>query len=110
MEETLVEMALASGGRMLVLFTSHGAIRTTAKAIRGPLEEADIIVAAQGADGSPARVMAMLEENPRSVVLGTASLWEGVDVPGSAVSVVVIARLPFSVPSDPVYAARSEEY
>ena len=109
-EETLVEMALASGGRMLVLFTSHGAIRATAKAIRGPLEEADIIVAAQGADGSPARVMAMLQENPRSVVLGTASLWEGVDVPGSAVSVVVIARLPFAVPSDPVYAARSEEY
>jgi DNA polymerase-3 subunit epsilon/ATP-dependent DNA helicase DinG len=109
-EEALVEMALASGGRMLVLFTSHGAIRATAKAIRGPLEDADIIVAAQGADGSPARVMAMLEENPRSVVLGTASLWEGVDVPGSAVSVVVIARLPFAVPSDPVYAARSEEY
>ena len=110
LEEALVELVLASEGRALALFTSHSALRATATAIRGPLEAADILVLAQGLDGSPARVVAALAENPRALVLGTASLWEGVDVPGPAVSLLVIARLPFAVPSDPVYAARAELY
>ena len=46
----------------------------------------------------------------RSVLLGTRSFWEGVDVPGEDLSVVAIVRLPFSVPSDPVFSARSELY
>ena len=110
MEETLVELVQASDGRALVLFTSHGALRATANGIRGPLEQAGILVLAQGPDGSPGRVIAALQENPRAVVLGTASLWEGVDMPGPTVSLLVIARLPFAVPSDPVYAARAELY
>ena len=109
-EESLVDLALASQGRALALFTSHGALRAAARGIRGVLEEAGIVVLAQGVDGSPARVLNALRDNPRSIVLGTASLWEGVDIPGDTVSLVVIARLPFAVPSDPVYAARSDQY
>ena len=109
-EETLLELVLASEGRALALFTSHQALAATADRIRGPLEDAGIVVLAQGIDGSPRRVISALEENPRAVVLGTASLWEGVDLPGPAVSLLVIARLPFAVPTDPVYAARSEQY
>ncbi|MDZ7726709.1 MAG: helicase C-terminal domain-containing protein [Dehalococcoidia bacterium] len=47
---------------------------------------------------------------PRSLILGTASFWEGVDVRGDALSLLVIARLPFAVPTDPVYQARSGLY
>ena len=109
-EEALIDVAMAAAGRTLALFTSHGALRAAARGVRGPLEEAGIVVLAQGVDGSPARVLQALRENPRSLLLGTASLWEGVDIPGDTVSVVVIARLPFAVPSDPVQAARADEY
>ena len=106
----LIDLVRVSGGRALALFTSHGAVRATADAVRAPLEEAGIRVLAQGPDGSASKVMQALTEDPRSVVLGTATLWEGIDVPGEAVSLLVIARLPFAVPTDPVYAARSELY
>jgi len=52
----------------------------------------------------------MLQERPKSLILGTAAFWEGVDVPGDALSQIVIARLPFPVPTDPVTAGRSEQY
>ncbi len=110
LEESLIDLAMAARGRTLALFTSHGALRAAARGVRAALEEAGIVVLAQGVDGSPARVLQALRENPRSLVLGTASLWEGVDIPGDTVSVVVIARLPFAVPTDPVQAARSEQY
>ena len=110
LEETLIDLAMASEGRALALFTSHAALRATAAGIRGPLEEAGILVLAQGLDGSPRRVLDALAQQAPAVVLGTASLWEGVDVPGPAVSLLVIARLPFAVPTDPVFAARSELY
>ena len=50
------------------------------------------------------------KEFPRTVLLGTTSFWEGVDVVGDALSVLVIAKLPFSVPTDPIFAARSEGF
>jgi DNA polymerase-3 subunit epsilon/ATP-dependent DNA helicase DinG len=50
------------------------------------------------------------KETDRALLLGTASFWEGVDVVGEALSALVIARLPFAVPTDPVFAARSEEF
>ena len=106
----LVSLVRASEGRALVLFTAVRALRQAADAIREELGRDGITVIAQGLDGSPRRVMRELVANPRAVVLGVASLWEGVDVPGEAVSLVVIARLPFPVPSDPIYAARAELY
>ena len=109
-EESLIDLTMASEGRALALFTSHGALRAAARGVRDQLEAAGIVVLAQGVDGSPARVLDALRAYPRSLVLGTASLWEGVDIPGQTVSLLVIARLPFAVPTDPVYAARSDEY
>lgn len=109
-EEALVDLCRASEGRALVLFTSHAALRATYRAIRGPLEEDDILALAHGIDGSPGQLIEQLRDHPRTVVLGTSSFWEGVDVVGEALSLLVIARLPFSVPSDPVFQARSSEY
>jgi Rad3-related DNA helicase len=56
------------------------------------------------------QLLRTFRSNPRTVLLGSASFWEGVDVVGEALSVLVIAKLPFSVPTDPVFAARSETF
>jgi DNA polymerase-3 subunit epsilon/ATP-dependent DNA helicase DinG len=63
----------------------------------------------QGQGASRSQLLESFRETPQSVLLGTRSFWEGVDVPGEALSCLVIAKLPFAVPSDPVFAARSEE-
>ncbi|MPZ23211.1 MAG: DNA polymerase III subunit epsilon, partial [Dehalococcoidia bacterium] len=107
-ETAIAESVEASGGRTLVLFTSHGALRTTYHAIRGRLEEGGIQVLAQGLDGSAKTLTSALRENHRSVLLGTATFWEGLDVVGPALSTLIIPRLPFPVPTDPVFAARAE--
>ena len=108
LEQALVDLCRASGGRALVLFTSHSALQTTYHAIRGRLEEDNILVLGQGIDGAPKNLLNTLREDHRTVILGTASFWEGVDVVGEALSLLVIARLPFSVPTDPIFACRSE--
>jgi DNA polymerase-3 subunit epsilon/ATP-dependent DNA helicase DinG len=108
LEAALIDVCRASQGRGLVLFTSHGTLQATYQAIKGPLEEDDILVLGQGIDGSPKSLLNTLREDHRTVILGTASFWEGVDVVGEALSLLVIARLPFSVPTDPIFASRSE--
>jgi predicted DnaQ family exonuclease/DinG family helicase len=106
----LVELARASGGRALALFTSHSGLRTVYGLAAGPLQADGIRVLAQGIDGSPRYLVQMLRDDPATVLLGTASFWEGVDIAGEALSLLVIARLPFSVPTEPVFAARSSQY
>ncbi len=108
--DAIVELARASGGRALALFTSHAALRSAATIVRRELESEGIVVLAQGLDGTPRQLTENLKLNPRTVLLGTSSFWEGVDIRGEALSMLIIARLPFSVPSDPIYKARSEQY
>jgi DNA polymerase-3 subunit epsilon/ATP-dependent DNA helicase DinG len=105
---TLVKLCTASGGRMLALFTSYAALRQTYEMIQEPLEEHEIVVLAQGIDGSRRNLLQRFKEFPRTVLLGTSSFWEGVDVVGDALSVLGITKLPFAVPDDPIFAARSE--
>lgn len=107
---SIVELTLASDGRALALFTSNAALRRVAEIVRPELEAAGIIALAQGVDGSPKQLTDQLRNNPRTLVLGTASFWEGVDIRGDALSMLMITRLPFGVPSDPVFKARSEQY
>ena len=106
--QVLIDLCRATGGRTLALFTSHAALRASAETIRAPLQVEDILVLGQGPDGSPRQLLQAFKANPRAVLMGTASFWEGIDVVGEALSVLVIARLPFSVPTDPVFVARSE--
>ncbi|MDP9354913.1 MAG: exonuclease, partial [Chloroflexota bacterium] len=107
-QDTLVELCGATRGRALVLFTSHAALQATYRAIKAPLEEQGVLVLAQRTDGSPRQLVDRLRFSPNVVVLGTSTFWEGVDVVGNALSLLVITKLPFAVPSDPVFAARSE--
>ncbi|MGA7732728.1 MAG: helicase C-terminal domain-containing protein [Chloroflexia bacterium] len=108
LEQTLIALCKASVGRALILFTSHSAVRATYRAIQRPLEDDGIMVLGHNIDGSRKQLLERFKSNPRTVLLGTSSFWEGIDVVGDALSVLVIAKLPFSVPSDPVFAARSE--
>ena len=109
LEEAIQQAALAAGGRTLVLFTSHSHLRTSADAIRTPLAAAGLTVLQQG-EGSRTRNLRNFRANPDSVLLGTSSYWEGIDLPGDQLVCLLIARLPFAVPTDPLYAARSRLY
>lgn len=106
----VTKLTIASGGRALALFTSNAALRRVADMVRPELEAAGILALAQGVDGSPKQLTEQLRNNHRTLILGTSSFWEGVDIRGEALSMLMIARLPFGVPSDPVFRARSEQY
>ncbi len=107
-EQTMIELCRATGGRTLALFTSYSQLRSTHRAISPALEQEGIVVYGQGLDGSRRQLLENFSSSERAVLLGTRSFWEGVDVIGRALSCLVIARLPFSVPTDPITAARSE--
>ncbi len=109
-EQVLSELGQATRGRTMVLFTSYSQLRSTYRAISRPLGEEGIAVLGQGIDGSRHNLLSNLKANPETVILGTRSYWEGVDVVGEALSCLAIARLPFPVPDDPIFAARSETF
>ena len=106
----LVELGKALGGRTMALFTSYAALRGVANRVRAPLQVEGIQVLAQSIDGRPQQLIARFSDDPRSVLLGTASFWEGVDLPSGVLKALVLTRLPFQVPTDPVVRARSEQY
>ena len=110
MENALVQLGRAAGGRMLSLFTSYAQLKRTSETISGPLGEEGIIVFEQGEGASPNALLESFKATEQAVLLGTRSFWEGVDIPGDNLSVVTIAKIPFGVPSDPLIAARSELY
>ncbi len=110
LNEALLTLCAATEGRALILFTSYSALQTTYRAIKGPLERVGVLTLGQRIDGNPRQLLERFRANPRAVILGAASFWEGVDVVGDALSVLAITRLPFAVPSDPVFAARGEGF
>jgi DNA polymerase-3 subunit epsilon/ATP-dependent DNA helicase DinG len=110
LDKAIIATAKATGGRMLVLFTSYAALKKTAQAITGELGRNDIFVFEQSEGTSANALLESFKTTDRAVLLGTRSFWEGVDVQGEALSIVVITKLPFAVPSDPIIAARSELY
>jgi DNA polymerase-3 subunit epsilon/ATP-dependent DNA helicase DinG len=109
-EKTLADLGRATRGRTIVLFTSHSQLRATYGAISRPLGDEGIAVLGQGVDGSRRNLLDQLKANPQTIILGTRSYWEGIDVMGEALSCLVIARLPFPVPNEPIFAARSETF
>lgn len=108
--QALVELCRATEGYTLALFTSRAALRAAYGVVQAPLEEDGILVMGQGIDGSAKKLLGRFRENPRSLLMGTAAFWEGVDVVGKALSVLVIVRLPFGVPTDPISSARAEQF
>jgi len=109
-EEAIVSVAKASGGRMLALFTSYAQLKRTSSKISPILAQHDIQVYEQGEGASANMLLETFRDTERAVLLGTRAFWEGVDVPGEALSVLMIVKLPFDVPSDPIIAARAETF
>jgi ATP-dependent DNA helicase DinG len=102
----LIELTHASDGGVFCLFTSHRALRRTAEAVRGRIGERWPLLV-QGEDQRD-RLLRRFREAGSAVLLGTDSFWEGVDVPGRALRLLILAKLPFKVPSEPLTAARLE--
>ena len=109
-ERTLVSLAEATRGRILVLFTSYSHMRTTGNYVRKPLADLDIVLYQQGQGVGRRQLLENFKTADRAVLMGTRSFWEGVDIPGKALSCVVIGKIPFAVPNDPIVQARSETF
>ena len=107
-EDALVRMIEAAGGKTLVLFTAYDSLRHACDTVRTRLRSSGITVLKQG-DDDRFRLLSQFKDDVTSCLFATDSFWEGVDVPGESLSLVIIVKMPFGVPSDPVFAARSEE-
>jgi DNA polymerase-3 subunit epsilon/ATP-dependent DNA helicase DinG len=107
-EDIVADVAGRLRGRTLALFTSHHQLRNVYAGLKHRRDLDEVLILGQGIDGQRRHVLRAFEENERPLLLGTSSFWEGVDIPGDRLSCVVIVRLPFHVPTEPVYAARAE--
>ena len=109
--DAIMDIAEELDGHTLALFTSNAAIKSTQDRVARKLARMGIATLAQNIDGSAADLVKRYRANPKAVILGTNSFWEGVDLadPGM-LKAVVICKLPFPVPSDPVVEARGELY
>ncbi len=107
--EAIVQTVLVTEGRCFVLFTSQEMLRRTVELIQETELLDEYMLFAQGiTSGSRMRLLKSFQRFSKSILFGTNSFWEGVDVPGDALSVVIMVRLPFSSPDDPLYRKRSE--
>ena len=107
-----IEMAIprliqAAAGRTLVLFTSYESLKSAHRAAVASLPGFPGRVMKQGEDDNGKLLEAFKKEN-ESVLFATDSFWQGVDIPGESLSQVIIVKLPFTVPNDPVFVARAE--
>ena len=102
--DELAELMEAAGGRTLGLFSSRRAAEAAAEQLR---ERLDLPILCQGDDATPTLVRAFARD-ARTCLFGTLSLWQGVDVPGPACQLVVLDRIPFPRPDDPLAAARQQ--
>lgn len=105
----LHQLMLKTKRGTLALFTSHGMLNRTYDAIKPDLRSNGVLVLGQGIDGSRTNITDRFKLEETAMLLGTDSFWEGIDVPGNALQVLGIVRLPFAVPSEPLVAAHIEE-
>jgi DNA polymerase-3 subunit epsilon/ATP-dependent DNA helicase DinG len=109
-EQGILKLGIATGGKTLVLFTSYDQLKRTSHSIGPLLARNGIRVYEQGEGASANTLLESFRSDEHSILFGTKAFWEGVDVPGVSLSVVIIVKLPFDVPSDPIVAARSETF
>ncbi|OHB74478.1 MAG: hypothetical protein A2Z25_22815 [Planctomycetes bacterium RBG_16_55_9] len=107
--EALKKYVLKTQGRAFVLFTSYAMLDQIAQKLSGWLAENHIELLQQGSDVDRTALLKRFKEDGKSVLFGTDSFWQGVDVPGEALSNVIIVRLPFAVPDQPLLAGRLEQ-
>ena len=111
-KEALVELGElidAAGGRTLALFSSWRGVEMADEHLRRVLAELPIAIITQRRGDSVGSLVERFAADPTSILLGTMSLWQGVDVPGPACTLVAIDRIPFPRPDDPVISARANQ-
>lgn len=105
------DIIVKNGGRTLVLFTSKKALLATYMSIAPELRERGYEVLGQGISGGKGKILEHFKQEPSVCALfGTDSFWEGVDIPGDMLTCIVMQKLPFDPPSDPVISARGALY
>lgn len=103
------ENTLENMGKMLVLFTSKRAVEATYLHLMPELKQKDITILAQNISGSRNKILELFKKDPdRSVIFGTNSFWEGIDIKGASLNCVIIQKLPFDPPDDPIHSARAK--
>ncbi len=105
--EMVEQIVRITSGNAFVLFTSFGALNEAASKLEAPLRDAGLNPLRQG-DAPRHQLLERFRTVPGSVLFGTDSFWEGVDVAGEALQCVVLTRLPFRVPTEPIFEARCE--
>ncbi len=105
--DAIVQLAKASTGGALVLFTSWKLMTSAFDECLVKLESSGMEVLCQG-KAPRHRLLARFRHNPSSVLFGTHSFWQGIDVAGDSLRLVIVTKLPFDVPSEPIMQARSE--
>ncbi|WP_407308698.1 helicase C-terminal domain-containing protein [Desulfosporosinus sp. SB140] len=108
LSELIFNVAERMQGRTLVLFTAHKLLRETYADLKPRLTKINIDTLAQGVQGERTTLLEAFKRNPKSVLLGANSFWEGIDIPGETLSCVILVKLPFWPPSLPLIEARSE--
>ena len=105
--EEIVDLAILTEGKMLVLFTSYHSLRFSYRLMKDELSAHGIHCFAQGIDsGSRGRLTKNFQREEKAVLLGTTSFWEGVDIPGEDLSCLIIVKLPFAPPQTPFNQAK----
>jgi ATP-dependent DNA helicase DinG len=105
--QAVADLALTGGGSALVLFTSYQSLRS-AYAVAAPVLAKEGIRCLKQGDDDRSRLLSEFLKDTSSVLFATDSFWEGVDAPGDTLRLVILARLPFRTPNDPVFEARRE--
>jgi len=101
-------LSSAGCGGIFVLFTSVYSMQKQADYLESWLNDQGRKVFVQRRDGSPKQILAKFAEDGKAVLFGTDSFWTGVDIPGTALSTIIVVKLPFQVPDHPLHEARSE--
>lgn len=108
--QSLAEVALETKGRMLVLFTSNRMLKLVHASLKDRLAPFGMQVLGQGVDSSNrSKLTRLFQNSASSILLGTSSFWEGVDIPGDALTCLAIVRLPFQPPNHPLVEAKTEK-
>ncbi len=110
LERALIDLFRASKGRGMALFTSYSALRATGRVIAPELARHGVTVFEQADGVSRRSLLEQFRAHEAGVLLGTRSFWEGVDIQGDKLTALAICKLPFDVPTDPIFAARSETF
>jgi Rad3-related DNA helicase len=110
LEQALIALGKRLGGNTVAIFPSHTALRAAWQGIRQALEREDVLVLAQGQDGSVRQLWHTFRTQPRVMLLGAGGFWDGAERGGAVPACVFVARLPLPSLSDPLLAARAEAW